>query len=268
LFALWQPPVGLFDLHTPLGGGHFEIQLNPDANYRTAAVESLNGARVDPPLGESGYDLVVKNVYFYVCLIKKKMNPTRTMNLNLIEMNILNRTLNLDGNQFFDFTVPPSTFAITVFVQATKAGTTTKLPPSRFKSVGAGDDVDNLENDMKQIQVTYGSVTKPSTLYDSGFAEGDDRMIQRWISNRLHLGQMNKSGAGFENYHDWLKNGAFVHFDFLRDRNDTSSQAKVQIQYNQAFTNPMQLFIVAHYFRSVKIDTQDGHIVSVVSLNR
>jgi hypothetical protein len=265
IFALWQPPVGIFDMHHPIGGGHFNIQLNPDASYQTAAIESLTGLA---PNVNNGYQLLVKNVYLYVALVKKDMSPSGSFDFSLVEMNILNKTLNnTAGNQFLDFTVPPSTYAVSVFVQSTQAGRTTLLPPSRFKSSADGIP-DNKALDLGQIQVTYGSVTKPATLYDSGFVNQDDRLIQRWISSHMHLGDLHKKGAGVESYEDFLRRGHYTFVSFEKDKNDTSTQCKVSITYNQDFDDDIQLFLVAHYSRSISIEYNQGYITQVVSVNR
>jgi len=173
-----------------------------------------------------------------------------------------------------------------VFIQSTNAGRTTLLPASRFKTLSALDEnnvllngkLDNKDLNLKQIQVSYGSVTKPATLYESGFGLNnepaglvgslDDRMVQRWISTHNHIGDLHKGGPGIETYSDWLKRGPYYHLDYSRDKNDTSTQAKVQIQYQDAFTTDVQLFLVAHYTRSISIDYNQGHIQQVTSVNR
>ena len=34
VYALWQPPIGIFDSDEPMGAGDYRIQLNPNASYR------------------------------------------------------------------------------------------------------------------------------------------------------------------------------------------------------------------------------------------
>ena len=115
------------------------------------------------------------------------MPPSGVLPLSLMEMNIINKSLTPGGGQQqHDFTVPPSTLAITVFVQSTAAGTDSRYPPTVFN---ANDlSASNLEN----IQVTYGSVTKPATLYTSQYDETHNFMIQRWIESNYNANKFNK----------------------------------------------------------------------------
>ena len=263
----FQPPIGIFDVYNGLGSGDFKLQLNPNADYKSALVQS-----VDALIREDGYDVDISNVRLYVCQIKKDMPPSGTLPLSLMEMQIINKAIPIGpGQTQLDFTVPPSTLALTVFVQTGKAGTDPRNPPTVFLDeldAGAvaplqGFGAKNLEN----IQVTYGSVTKPATLYSSGFDKNVNNMIQRWVSSQHHAAKYNNEG-GTESFEEFMERGPYYHFDFSRDKNDSSSYVNVSIKYGQALSANCQLFVVAHYSRQVSIEYESGFITQVISVNR
>jgi len=263
----FQPPIGIFDVYDGLGSGDFKLQLNPNADYKSALVQS-----VDALVREQGYDVKISNVRLYVCQIKKDMPPSGTLPLSLMEMQIINKAIPRGpGQTQLDFTVPPSTLALTVFVQTGKAGTDSRNPPTVFLDELDAAAVDPLQKygakNLENIQVTYGSVTKPATLYSSSFDKNVNNMVQRWVSSQYHAAKYNNEG-GTESFEEFMERGPYYHFDFSRDKNDSSSYVNVSIKYGQALSENSQLFIVAHYSRQISIEYESGFITQVISVNR
>jgi hypothetical protein len=203
-------------------------------------------------------------------------------------MAVLNKTLNPSGGlQNLDFTVPPSTLAITVFVQGGDAGTQTVIPATKFYLQGGGTDggkstdvnpvtgipvglYNNIANNIQNIQVTYGSITKTQTLYSSAYDSdiGINNNVQRFLQSIQYSGKITSEG-GSESHPQYLERGNYWHFDFSKDKNDTSSYVNVQIGFKDANIGTSQnLFIVAHYSRQCEIAYENGFITQVVSVNR
>jgi len=278
--TVFQPPLGIFSTVNPISGGDFKVTLNPNPSYKTAGVQSNWNliAGVD-------YDLEIDNVLFYACQIRADVSPTGIIPLSLLEMSVLNKSLSglsAGGSQNIDFTVPPSTLALTVFVQSTKAGTQSIYPPTQFYSASGSNQTyandDNIVNNIQYIQVTYGSVTKTQTLYSSRYQplstglladNGINFNIQRWLQSIQYSGKITSDG-GSESHQNYLDRGNYWHFDFSRDKNDTSSYVNVQLSFNspQTIDPSDQLFIVAHYSRQCEIQYENGFITQVVSVNR
>lgn len=289
LQVIFQPPLGIFSTVNPISGGDFKITLNPNPNYKVAGVQSnwVLTPGVD-------YDLVIDNVLFYCCQIRADVSPTGIIPLSLLEMSVLNKSLSglsPGGSQNIDFTVPPSTLALTVFVQSTKAGNNTQYSPTQFYSasnvLGTTNQSitnTNLVNNIQYIQVTYGSVSKTQTLYSSSYVplkndrttlagDGINNNIQRWLQSIQYSGKITSEG-GTESDPNFLDRGNYWHFDFSRDKNDTSSYVNVQLSFNNSYVPPVgadqsdQLFIVAHYSRQAEIQYENGFITQVISVNR
>jgi hypothetical protein len=276
---VFQPPLGIFSTVNPISGGDFKLTLNPNPNYATAGIQSnytlVSG--VD-------YNLTINNVLFYACQIRADVSPSGIIPISMLEMQVVNKSLSgmaNGGTQNIDFTVPPSTLALTVFVQSSKAGTNTTIIPTQFYSatnqLNNNNDA-NLVNNIQYIQVTYGSVTKTQTLYSSAYRplstglindSGINYNIQRWLQSIQYSGKITSEG-GAESHQNFLDRGNYWHFDFSRDKNDTSSYVNVQLAFNsdQAVDPTDQLFVVAHYSRQAEVQYENGYIVQVVSVNR
>ncbi len=267
VFALWQPPIGIFDYDEELGSGNFRIQLNPNSSYHLNAVETKNpNFSAAPP-----YKLVIESVRFYA-YIEKKVLPDSSRDLFLNELMIQSKPYNCN----LQFSVPPSTHAISIFIQDNRSGSDPRVPPSMFKLL------DNSELYLQNIQLNYASITKPSTnwssKYQSSTSGGAPVALTR--SSTLELQQryhdsFEESGlelelGGMESLTDWLRRGPFYHFTFARDVNNKSTE----VQLTTVFTGPSgvattnlidgsRVFIVAHYRNTVQVTTANGLIVSV-----
>jgi hypothetical protein len=288
--TVFQPPLGIFSTVNPISGGDFKITLNPNPNFQVAGIQ----ANCTGLVAGTDYKLEIENVLFYACQIRADVSPTGIIPLSLLEMSVLNKSLSGMGagsTQNIDFTVPPSTLALTVFVQSTKAGTSNIYPPTQFYSANSASPVSipnlqqdpyNIVNNIQYIQVTYGSVTKTQTLYSSSYLPADvntdggkinqcgtNYNIQRWLQSIQYSGKITSDG-GAESHPNFLDRGNYWHFDFSRDKNDTSSYVNVQLSFNkpEEIGTTDQLFIVAHYSRQAEIQYENGFITQVVSVNR
>ena len=89
-------------------------------------------------------------------------------------------------------------------------------------------------------------------------------MKQRYNDTQLYSGKFWSEG-GTESFADWLKRGPLYHYSFIRDENDRSTHVQLNMQFGglEAGAN---IFICAHYSRAVEITTENGFVVSVVSL--
>ena len=92
------------------------------------------------------------------------------------------------------------------------------------------------------------------------------KLQQRYLDTQIESGQAFSSG-GCETMADWLLNGPIYHYTFVRDANDRSTQVQLSTQWKGVLDPADNLFLVAHYTRSVEIQVEAGYISSVASLN-
>ena len=156
------------------------------------------------------------------------------------------------------------------------------IPPSMFKVFDNGDLY------LKNIQINYASMTRPSTNWESKYessatsnAGALTRSATLELQQRYH-DTYEESGlevelAGMESLTDWMKRGPFYHYTFARDVKNKSTE----LQLNTTFIGPndasnlsatvnptarliaSRVFVVAHHRKTVQITTANGLIVSV-----
>jgi hypothetical protein len=264
--VIWQPALGVFNSYQPLSCGEFKLSLNPNSNYKTAAVQTSKAAQVP----NTDYILNILQVRFYVCQVKLAMPMNTIVDMPLNEIQIQNKPIGNGKNANLDFIVPPSTYGIAIFFQSNSAGSNTLLPPTTFFSnknylpPGApaeGYNIANLEN----LQITYGGVSKTSTLYRSEYNDTTNFAIQRWIESLAYASNWNNPG-GAENFNDWIRSPVYF-YDFSRDRTDSSSYVNVQVNFNENQEPTTNMFVAAFYTRLVRAEYGNGQLLQLTSVN-
>jgi hypothetical protein len=272
VYALWVPPIGIFDHDGVLGAGDWRISLNPSSNYRSSAVETRQGtdtvAANPNQTADGGYNLTIHSVKFYVATVKASI-PQGISTLYLMESMVQSKPLSSRDGQY-EFTVPSSTRALTIFLQSNKAGSNPRFPPSMFK---LPLDSDYL---LESLQITYANTTKPSTRWTSSFSEVNNgavgnpsiNQLQQRYNDSLQESGLLMSSGGAETFKDYLARGAYYHFSYTRDSEDKSTQVQISAKVGfEPADAPANLFLVSWYSRGVEITTSNGQINEVRSLS-
>jgi len=262
VYFMYQPPIGIMEHNKPLGSGDYRFQFNPNSNYKTACIES-NAAPLASP---ADFNFEVQSMELYICTEKLDVSPTGTDLLHLMEHQVQSKPITSAGENNFDFTVPPSTKALSIFVQSGKSGSNTLCPPSNFKCLdNAGDNKVDHQNGLRSIQLTYANVTKPPTRWTSEFGANTQKLQQRYLDTQIESSQAFSSG-GCETIAQWLESGLLLHYNWNRDASDRSTQLQIQADFSSMEANA-NLFVIAHYSRSVELQISNGFISSVNSLS-
>jgi hypothetical protein len=242
---MYQPPIGLMELQEPLPGGDYRLSLNPNSDYKTACVQSTRT--------EQKASIEIQNVKLYVCTVKQQItqNPT----LSLTECAIYSKPINKNANGL-DFTVPNSTFAISVWLQDSTSGTNVVVPPTSFTTVNG------YERELKSIQLQYANVVKPSTRWNSDYNSTTNQLQQRYLDTYNESGGIFNDG-GTESLADWLQRGPLFHFSFIKDKNERSTQLQLSVDYANAFDKNHNIFVAAWHTSEVEIAVENGMIQNV-----
>tara|TARA_R110000782_G_scaffold206115_1_gene294357 strand:+ start:1864 stop:3396 length:1533 start_codon:yes stop_codon:yes gene_type:complete len=255
VYAIWQPPIGIFDHHRTMGSGAYTLTINPNAFYKTSCVQS----KIAGLLAPAHFDFNVLEIMLFVATAKVDLPATGVETITLMEHQVLSKTIDqLNGDNLLDFTVPSSTKAISVFVQSGDAGTNTQITPNMFKTKNGSDA------NLVSIQLSYANTVKPSTRWTSAFGDRTNYLVQRYTDTQLESGKIYSEG-GCESFGDWLKRGPLIHYSFDRDKNDRSTMLQVSVQYTGLEQNA-NLFVVAHYRKVTDISITNGFVTSVNSL--
>lgn len=259
MIFMWQPPLGIFSLEPDkaLGNGDYRIRLTPSPNWKNGFVETLKNNAVYG----TDFSIKINDIKFYYFSDKSSI-PDDSYFLHLNEMMVQSKPY----SNSLQFSVPSSTFAISVFLQAADVVSNTKSSPTIFK--GAADE----DLYLNSVQLTYGGITKTATSYQSNFSNGTyvapatantNRLQQRYIETYEYLANSGLTTNGCETFENFLKSGMITHFDYSRDSNNRATEVQLQTNYSVA-VNPLlcKLFIVAHYRNTISYTTSNGSIVS------
>lgn len=251
---IFQPPLDVFQVRDVLPSGQYRLSLNPNSNYVKAALEH-HGTTA----GAALINLTVDDMRFYVCTVKMPPSYSIPQELGLKEVHITSKKLDSPSQFQLDFTVPASTYALTVFVQQGAAGTDAAYPPTKF--VVSKD----LQRRLKTLQLVYANQVKPSTNWGSDYTPASTNQLQqRFIESQMESGLINSAG-GSESYEDWLERGQLYHFQFTKPTDDLSTQLQLTGSFDGDWSGVnANVMVCAHYHSRVMIDSQGGRIVNVI----
>jgi hypothetical protein len=276
-FAIYQPSCGFFDISSGLGAGDYEISLLANQDYKKAVLQTLAETLYDDEGKVSGYnewvpgvnyDFEIQDLRFYACMIKNNSPASSIETLHLIEQVCYNHDIQYGIDSQMEFTVPPSTKAITVFIQDDAAGKTTLVPPTYLSGAF------NQGRDLRSIQMTFGQQTKPSTRWQSSMDidNGESHMQQRYVETHTESGLIFNNG-GCETIGDYIQEGPIYHFSFDRAADDQSSRVQMNVLINKSDQpsgsddRKLRIYVTCHYSRTAKITTQNGYISDVSTLS-
>jgi hypothetical protein len=256
---IWKPSLGIFDVATPLGCGEYDIQLNPSQDYVLSAIQSANAKVV----GTGGGQVMVrvKNFRFYACMVRVNLPASGVETLHLMEMSV--HTVNAKSGVGVEIneevSVPSSTRAISVFLQDARAGKNSQMPPSKYGIAGSQTGLT-----LRNYQIQYANMTKPTVRYESKFDTETDTLQQRYINCALESGQF-FNPSGFESYEQYLERGLFLHESFVKSADNLATRVQIIASYGQ-IAQDCRLFIIAHHSSTVQVTRQNGLIVDLRTL--
>jgi hypothetical protein len=212
----------------------------------------------DKPIGsEAGqFDLEVVDIRFYACMVRVNLPAS-----GLMEMSVHTATVNTaSGEVNEEVSVPSSTRALTLFLQDQTAGKTIQLPPSKYHALEENDALS-----LRNYQIQYANITKPSVRFESNFNGDTNLLQQRYITSALESGQY-FNPAGFETFAEYMERGPYVHESFVKSADNLATRAQIVASFGQ-ITTPCRLFVVAHHSRTIQITRQNGMVTEVQTLN-
>ena len=126
--VVWQPCLSIFDEGVDSMStfvGDMQIILTLNSKWKTAAVESALGNYENDIQHGVDYSLGIKSMRFYIARCRSTERQTKEVKMSMTDYIVVNKQLTAN-NGTLDFTIPPSTRKVVVFVQDSAAGLTLK----------------------------------------------------------------------------------------------------------------------------------------------
>ena len=262
---IWQPPMSIFKVcHAIPGGGMFELVLNPEnvGAYKIKAVESA-GSLKQPGVD---YDFSIVDMFLYVATVEgdRVENLTYLLDLEETQCQIDNNNGTSLVQKQFD--VSPSTYALTVAFQDSRAGSSTLATGSKFVVNDAANLVGGNELTLERLFIQYAGENKPSPDADPSFAPGVDNTTQRYIETMMANGSYFDTGSA-ESIRDWQGRGFYVQILWPRDGSDRSTRVITHAKFSENSDN-RNILLFAHSKSAAVITVQDSTISNVEYLVR
>lgn len=265
----WRPNFALFNQSellppTCLNQLSFEVASQWQKSFIQANGRSYEVA----PIGTNNsvsdayeIDVSVDDIYLRVCLHQMSEAPTDgVMDFVFTETQSSNQAIN-GTQQNLQYSVPPSTFRLGLFVQGTEAGFNTRLPPSLFQTI-SGD-----EKRVATLQTTYGSMVFPNPQYNlnvSAGLTGNLKWSQPYYDSMLASGRA-FTETGLEDFSTWFDTlGPIFLAQFLKPADDRNTNVQVQISWNGNAPANTNLWLMSSFTRNVKLAYTAGQCSSVI----
>tara|TARA_B110000902_G_scaffold113995_1_gene134228 strand:+ start:6306 stop:7865 length:1560 start_codon:yes stop_codon:yes gene_type:complete len=258
----WQPCLSIFGIDHALPAGDYELVLNPQSasTYKEAAIESTGATKT----GGAGndFELEVQNMYLYVATAEGPRVDNKVYLLDLEDIQCSSD--NVDSTSFAqkNFSVSPSTYALTVAYQDSRVNSDTRASASKLKVNNAGFTLANEELGLNRLYVNYAGQNFPSPDADPSFDADTDRTTQRYINSVISGGSYYSAG-GCETIDDWHKRGSYHMFQTAKDGSDTSTRVTVHSGFGTADTANMRLLLFSHSRSTARITIESGSVINV-----
>lgn len=261
LELIWQPPLSIFKIDHALPSGSYELVLNPQnqSAYKKYAIESLLGA--GDKVAATDYDFSITDIYLYVNTVEASRVDNITYLLDLEQTRCQAQSVSTASFQQKAFDVSPSTYALTVAYQDSRAGNNSQASASKFKSYNAAlSSVEELK--LNRMFVNYAGVNKPSPDADPTFDATKDHTTQRYIDTQMYSGCYFSEG-GCETIEEFHDRGSYYYLPFPRDATDRSTRVNVHSSHTGADVDNMRVLLFDHSKQTGRVQIQDGRVVSV-----
>ena len=267
---IWTPSLSLFKIDHALPAGNYELVLTPQpgTTYKQFGIESVG----TPSLGNNAgnYNLTIEDIYFYCNVVDGKRSDDITYLLDLDATSCQSDNIKSTDLNQRNFDVSPSTYAMTVAYQDIRAGSTTSISASKFKSYNTPVTA-NTELNLTRFYMNYAGQSLPSPDADPNFNTGIDKTTQRYADTMLYNGGIFDAG-GCETIEEFHRRGAYYYFAIPRDGSDRSTQVAVHSQFREptvaqggknALTDNMRVLLFSHHKQVARVSVSDGRVVSV-----
>jgi len=237
------------------GGGNYQLILNPHnnsgGNMEMRAIESyLSKTTAD-------FKFVVNSMDYQCCVFNGRRIEDETYYMDLEESRAQILKLAASGSlSQSQFSISPTTTAITVGFQSTSAGTDTKFSPSRLRTV------DKKELNLNRFFFKYASQTVPSPDASPEFVPGSID-----YTGKLYMDAMLNSGKAFdqsgqETIQEWQQRGMMLHYKIPRDAQDRSTALTVSCSFSSAI-DETNLVVIDHSRVVIRVVMEGGVVREV-----
>lgn len=275
---VWKPScLSIFNYPGAIPGGcKFEIELQALAQkYVGLAVETPFGinkiGRTTNGSTSSDYQLLIKNVKYYVCHVKGPIvgasNYSYYINLNEIRAH----TRRITSSALIQTTVDvmPSSYALSLAFQDVRAddSSQTQLSCTKFH-------VGNFEElSLTRYSIRFAGLSLPQPDAEISNTDSEEKLYTHYMRNQIYTNQYYKSSAG-ENFQEWKERGIYFYHPFIRSAGNRETRAYVITEFNneqlstESQESNLRMFLFEFYRAFALIKMSNGSVYDIKTANQ
>jgi hypothetical protein len=275
--TVWQPTLSIFKVPHALPCGKYELVLNPQtsSSWKQRAIESALGQASKVPGVAGQFDVQIVDMYFYCQSVDGPRADDMSYLLDLQQTRC--QAVKVDNASFGqkNADISPSTYAITVAYQDTRAGEHTAISASKFKcyedSKVDPTDANSCELKLNRQFLNYAGQNFPQpdanpefvAQSGAGAVGGTDYTTQGYVRTQMNSGSYFDTG-GSESLKDWQDRGAYYYYTISRDGTDRSTRLNVHSGFQPTTdVSSVRLLMFDHSKQVAKVRIQSGRVVDV-----
>lgn len=264
LELIWSPPLSLLKVGHAMPSGRYELVLNPQTSsaYQKACIESLLGAGdKNAGITINDYKVDIKSMFFMANTVEGPRADNITYLLDLEQTRC--QSQQIDGTNFQGkyFDVSPSTHALTVAYQDSRAGTNSQISVSKFKTYNVAVNAEQ-ETKLNRFFINFAGQNLPTPDADPEFDTTKDYTTQRYVESQLYSGAYYDAG-GCESIKEYHNRGSYYYFSWPRDGTDRSTRVAVNQSFNAADYANTKVLLFDHSKQVARVRIQDGRVIDV-----
>jgi hypothetical protein len=273
---VWSPPLSIFKVKHAMPCGEYELMLTPQTQsvYQKYAIESLvdkvpNRGTSGAPSAGSNYQFNVIDMYLYNSMVDGPRVTDKTYLLDLEQTRIQSDGIGTTSFQSKTIDVSPSTYALTVMYQDLRAGTDSRMSPTKFKVHDTAGNPTNEELKLNRFYLKFAGLQLPQPDADPNFVPVDgidgsiDFTTQRYTESLLNSASFHDTG-GSETLQEFHNRGSYYHFQWPRDASSTHTKVTINQQFQSTADVSQMRVLLADHSRSVcRVQIIGGKVVNV-----
>ena len=260
----WRPPLGMFYMDdipgTPAGNYELVAQPFPSDTAKRNFIESLGIATKTV----ADFYLDLKSIYLYVAKFDAPFVKDATVLLDLFETRLQTKTIpngsGASGASQEDFIVPPTTNALSLAFQDTRAQNDSRFSLTKFKCEN------DVELSLEQFYIQYADMQRPERVPSLDYDQSTDnvsinQLVQQYYNTMQQNGTLFSAGSS-ETFEEWRDRGLYFYLDYPRSGEDRATVAQLYYKFKAPVDN-VKILLFSHARKVVTLSIKDSQIEKV-----
>ena len=234
------------------GGGKYSLIFNPhnDSELQKRVVETMDVKATD-------YKFTVEDIRYYACIVEgpRVVNQTYFMDLESTECHTTLLPSNSNALTTHNFTVSPTTNAVSIGFQSSLISTDQRFSDSKLKS---GDGV---ELSLQRMFFKYAGQNYPSPDADADHNGAKDYTGQLYMTTMLNSSKY-FANSQQETIEQWQQRGMLLHYQTPKDGQDRSTSLTLSTQFRVNTPNT-NVLVFSHSRKVIRVQMVDGVVRNV-----